>query len=128
MRHVEKKGAHAGAEAAPGAAADRAAPSTTPRKAPRHTLQCRIFFAAGTLEGEGTVYNLSKTGCHVRCETTVQPGMDLALSFFIPDYGWPLRVDHAIVRWARGEDFGVEFVEMQPTQRERLRLFLTTQK
>jgi hypothetical protein len=52
---------------------------------------------------------------------TLQPGMALKLSLFLPDYNWPLRVDRAIVRWVAGQDFGLEFTTIRMAQRERLR-------
>ena len=102
-----------------------AKPPLKPRQAPRYKHQCRIFFAGGMTEGEGTITDLSKAGCKVHCETTVEIGMTLELSFFMPDHPWPLKVDRAVVRWIQGEVFGVEFLNMKPSQRERLRLFIS---
>ena len=92
------------------------------RNAPRIRLSCRLFFSTDDhLEGEATVIDLSKTGCAAESETIVETGMTLDLSIFLPDYEWRLRIDHAIVRWARGQIFGVEFQKLRPVQRERLR-------
>jgi c-di-GMP-binding flagellar brake protein YcgR len=92
------------------------------RKAPRIRLACRLFFCTDDhLEGEATVIDLSKTGCAAESETIVEAGMILDLSIFLPDYEWRLHIDHAIVRWVRGQMFGVEFQNLRPVQRERLR-------
>ena len=92
------------------------------RNAPRIRLACRLFFSTDDhLEGEATVIDLSKAGCAVESETTVEVGMTLDLSIFLPDYEWQLHIDQAIVRWVRGPIFGVEFQNVRPVQRERLR-------
>lgn len=94
-----------------------------PRKAQRFRLRFRIFFSGGTVEGEGTVTDISKTGCKVECDTEVQPGIDLELHVFLPDHNWPMKVEQATVRWVRGRTFGLEFTNLRPTERERLRRF-----
>ena len=92
------------------------------RNAPRIRLTCRLFFANDNhLEGEATVIDLSKTGCAAESETIVAAGMILDLSIFLPDYEWQLHINQAIVRWVRGQIFGVEFQNLRPVQRERLR-------
>lgn len=102
-------------------------PPQVPRIATRHKLDCRTFFAGGGLEGEGRVNDLSKTGCKIACETAPSVGTSLKVDLFLPDYPRPLKVERSVVRWVKGDAFGVEFVEMQASQRERLRVFLATQ-
>jgi len=54
--------------------------------------------------------------------------MELQLSLFVPNHARPLTVDRAVVRWERGEEFGAEFLSLQPAEQERLGLFLTSLK
>lgn len=98
----------------------------TPRRAPRLKTQIRIFFSGseGAVEGEGTVADLSKTGCKVESETDVAVGTELEAWMYPPDHGWPLKIERAIVRWSEDYEFGLEFLAMLPAQRERLRLAL----
>lgn len=92
------------------------------RKAPRIRLACRLFFSGGDFqEGEATVIDLSKSGCAAESETPVEVGMMLDLSLFLPDFEWRLHIEHAIVRWVDGHTFGLEFENMRPVHRERLR-------
>lgn len=91
------------------------------RQARRVPGTCRLFFfGEHDFEGEAQVVDLSTSGCRATSEESVQVGMQLKLSFFLRDYPWPLRVDHAIVRWVEGQTFGVEFLTLRPAQRERL--------
>lgn len=46
--------------------------------------------------------------------------MTLKLSLFLTDHQWPLRIDQATVLWA-DDRYGLEFKQIRPAQRERLR-------
>ena len=93
-----------------------------PRTAERFALRSRVFFSGAecALEGEGAIADLSKTGCRVQSNTVVSKGMELKLNLYFSDYNWPMKVDQALVRWTKGRTFGVEFINMQPAQRDRL--------
>jgi hypothetical protein len=49
------------------------------------------------------------------------------VDLFLPDYPRPLRIERGVVRWIKGDRFGVEFLDIQASQRERLRIFLGNQ-
>jgi hypothetical protein len=102
-------------------------PPQKPRIATRVKLSCRAFFSSGGLEGEGLVNDLSKTGCKVQCQTLPEAGATLKIDLFLPDYPRPLKIERGLVRWVKTDTFGVEFVELQASQRERLRVFLGSQ-
>ncbi len=79
--------------------------------------------------GEGTVIDLSKRGWKatvVISSQSVRPGMYLKLRLYLPDQAPPMDVDSAAVRWAKGQEFGLEFLIMGSEQEERLRRFLST--
>lgn len=92
------------------------------RTSPRIPLDCRLFFSHHELgEVEATLLDLSKLGCAAESETTVQTDMNLELWIFSPSYSWRMHIDQAVVRWVRGQVFGVEFLNLRPVQRKRLR-------
>ena len=92
-------------------------------------MSCRLFFIGDDdFEGEGTLLDISTSGCRASSPIEVQPGMLLKLSVFLPDYLWPLRVDEAMVRWVNGQEFGVEFTSLRLAQRERLRALVMKEK
>lgn len=75
--------------------------------------------------GEGEMLDLSFTGCMAKSDSAVQPGLRMKISLFLSGREeWPVRVDEAIVRWARGGEFGIEFVAMRPLQLQRIRQFV----
>ncbi len=93
-----------------------------PRAAERFPLRSRVLFSGIdlTVEGEGTISDLSKTGCRVQSDTQPSKGIDLKLELFLSDYSWPMKVDRAVVCWIKGRTFGLEFVSLQAAQRDRL--------
>ncbi|MBA2485522.1 MAG: PilZ domain-containing protein [Nitrospira sp.] len=102
----------------------------TSRKSRRIAIGCRlVFFGEDEVEGEGEVLDLSFTGCMAKSDSTMQPGLQMKVSLFLSDgHEWPVRVDEAIVRWARGGEFGVEFLALRPPQLQRIQQFLIKTK
>ncbi|MBX3235322.1 MAG: PilZ domain-containing protein [Nitrospiraceae bacterium] len=100
------------------------------RKSRRIQVGCRLFFfGEEDFEGEAEVLDLSFTGCMAKSETPLEPGLLMKLSLFLPDgHEWPVRIDEAIVRWARGGEFGVQFVKLRPPQLQRIQQYLIKTK
>ena len=95
------------------------------RRGRRLMLKCRLFFfGEDDFEGEATILDLSTNGCQATSLTQVQVGMVLRLSLFLHDQNWPLRIDEALVRWVKGENFGLEFTGIRSAQRERVRAII----
>ncbi len=92
------------------------------RTSPRILFDCRLFFSSNNLvETEATLLDLSATGCAAESHTTVQPDVSLDLWIFSPNSHWRIHIDQAVVRWVRGQAFGMEFLNLRPVQRTRLR-------
>jgi hypothetical protein len=95
------------------------------RRGRRLALSCRVFvFGEDEFEAEGTLMDISTSGCRAVSPVEVRRGMIVKLSVFLPDHQWPLRVEEAIVRWTNGQEFGVEFTSIRLAQRERLRALI----
>ena len=69
----------------------------------------------------GTVYNLGLGGCKIINFThgTVATGAILKLKLHPPEMA-PIYVYAATVRWTMEDDFGVDFLGMQESERDRL--------
>jgi len=89
------------------------------RKHRRYRFQCEIW-CPWKESVAGTVSNLSVGGCKVDSKASAYIGMYLALQICLPDQEATLKVDRAAVRWARKEEFGLEFISMRPEEKERL--------
>jgi hypothetical protein len=108
--------------------ASRGSSAMKERKTTRVKAKLRIFFSGNAVEGEGTVLDVSKSGCRVDCESEIVKDTDVAAWIYSPDYEWPLKIERAVVRWASPKAFGLEFLEILPAQKERLRLVLNEKK
>ncbi len=74
--------------------------------------------------GDGRVADLSRNGLGIRGTTTVTPGMELTLFFYLPDGQDPLFVVEARVAWSAGHRFGVHLLKMNMRALNRLHYFL----
>ena len=91
------------------------------RKHLRFHVQFRSSFASvGMVGGEGAIVDLSIGGCRVESPTAVQPGASLEVRFVTKTEEPPIRIQQAIVRWAKGNTFGLEFVTMESGEWARL--------
>ena len=86
-----------------------------------------VTFSGDCVFGKGIVTNISDRGFKVKGQQTryVPQGACLTLRLALPRPQGPLKVDQAVVRWSKGQEFGLELLQMQPTEQERLRRFIT---
>ena len=92
------------------------------RATPRLRVQFRTTFSASTkLEGVGVMLDLSRGGCRIESPLTMDPGVSLELRIYVPDIEWPLMIEAASVHWVSGLTFGLGFVRLRESERERLR-------
>ncbi len=96
------------------------------RKHSRFLFQCEAWFPGEQISGSCTLSNLSVRGCKLKSKAGLYIGMYLALQVSLPGQEATLQVDQAAVRWARVEEFGLEFISMRPEEEERLRRFVST--
>ncbi len=97
------------------------------RQSPRFPVHCPIAYAGGNVAGVGIVSNLSTGGCKIGSSTHVDTGANLELRIYItgaPEF--PMKVDQAVVRWAKEQEFGLEFISTWPEEQARLRRFVAT--
>jgi len=70
------------------------------------------------------ISDISKGGCRVSCETPVQTDMSFEAWLYTDDSDWPLKIERAVVCWVQGNHFGLHFVSIWSSQRERLQALL----
>lgn len=101
----------------------------TERRGRRLNLSCRLFLSGEeNFEEEATILDLSTNGCQATSLAEMQVGMALQLSLFLQDQEWPVRIDEALVRWVKDKNFGLEFTNIMPAQRERVRAIIMKTK
>jgi hypothetical protein len=66
-------------------------------------------YLGGGMAGEGIINDLSLSGSYITGNAPVSVGLALSLQIFVPGDPEPLLIDHAIVKWVKGSEFGVDF-------------------
>jgi len=82
-------------------------------------VQCAVTYHAGPFHGQGTVWNLSCTGWRLSGDLPMRPGEALSLTVTLPNKQ-RIVVPDAVVRWSRGQEFGIEMVETPKHTQARL--------
>ena len=83
-------------------------------------VQCPISIEGNQGVSRGTLFNLSTGGGAIESAASVQSGAVLTLRVHLPSLKQPIHVDQAEVTWTAGDDFGVQFLQLGPQERERL--------
>jgi hypothetical protein len=97
------------------------------RQSLRLKAQFRSSFSSPKMVGgEGTVVDLSHTGCRIATLVQVPHGTSLEVRLILPDDLPPLTVESCIVRWSRGNEFGLQFLDPREEDRARLARFIET--
>jgi hypothetical protein len=73
---------------------------------------------------EGALINISLGGCTVKLDGQFVTGDLCRLGINLPNEVVPLRVAAAVVRTARGNELGIEFLKFHDNERERLQVFI----
>jgi hypothetical protein len=96
------------------------------RKHQRLTRFVSVWYGGDGIAGEGIIDDLSLSGSYMTGNTPVSVGMALALHMFVPGDPEPLLIDHAIVKWVKGSEFGVDFDTPEPKAAERITQVIST--
>ena len=83
-----------------------------------------LTFETNNIKGQGAATNLSMGGCNFNAATPLATGMVLRLELQIVADVAPVVVDAAAVRYARERSVGVEFLQWQEDERDRLQLYV----
>jgi hypothetical protein len=79
-----------------------------------------VIFGGAPFVGEGTISNISLTGCSVNCDRAVLMGSYIKLSVLLPDPTSSLFIELGKIRWVKDQTFGVEFIRLPTLARHRL--------
>ena len=96
----------------------------TPRYKDRIPIKAKVTFSVGSQVGQGVALDLTVPGCRIESGMAAYKSQSLQLKMFLPGLKSPLLVALAIVRWTNGTRFGVEFIKMDPSQRQVLNRYV----
>ncbi len=89
----------------------------------RFPVHCSVTYNADPFQGQGTVWNLSCTGWQFSGDLPLRPGATLSLTVTLPNEQ-RIALPEAVVRWARGQEFAVENVVIEPHTHARVRHYV----
>jgi PilZ domain len=93
------------------------------RPSRRFPVCCPVTYRCGLFEGHGTVWNLSLTGWRFSGNLPLRVEEVCSLTVNLPTQE-TLYVAAAIVRWVRGEEYGVETLVMDDESREDVEQYI----
>ena len=78
----------------------------------RSPVQCAVTYHAGLFQGQGPVWNFSLSGWKISGDVPLQVGQTCSLTVNLPNEE-SVFVAAAIVRWVRGQEFGLETLAIE---------------
>lgn len=90
----------------------------------RLKIDCPVAFSGDDCVGEGGLIDVSMGGCNFSTAAKVTSGAILKMALDVSNEVAPIIVDAAVVRYARPGNIGVEFLQWQAGERERLQQFI----
>jgi len=94
--------------------------STDQRKFPRVPVSLPVYFSDGMIAQSGTVVDISREGCRIRCPDTAPDMKYFQVEIQLDEPQGMLTVNLAVRRWSRDKELGIEFIRMEPEQQTRL--------
>jgi hypothetical protein len=85
-----------------------------------------IFFKGEQVSGEGIVTAISIRGCSIETTTRMQHGTIVSLMLKPPGVAVPIDIDAAVVKAALGKRLGLEFLNIDAGEEDRLRSHIET--
>jgi len=92
----------------------------TARSSERFLMTCPVIYGGAPFVGEGSLLNLSLTGCSVTSDRAVLAGSYIRLSVVMLGHTSSLRIELGKVRWVRSHAFGVEFIRLPMLSNQHL--------
>jgi hypothetical protein len=90
------------------------------RKYGRIAVELPASLSGVASRGQGVILDISLTGCRVQSQLAVKKDDRLGLLIEVPGYDHPLYINQAAIRWTNNEEFGIEFIQMELNDRQRL--------
>ena len=93
------------------------------RPSRRFPVCCPVIYQCGDFEGHGTVWNVSLTGWRFSGNLPLRIGEVCSLTVNLPTQE-TLYVAAGIVRWVRGEEYGVETLVIDDESQEDMEQYI----
>ena len=94
------------------------------RPSRRFPVCCPVTYHHTDFEGHGTLWNISLTGWRFSGTLPLRIGEVCSLTVNLPSDP-PIYVAAGVIRWARGEEYGVETLVMDDESREDMEQYIS---
>jgi len=85
----------------------------------RFPVYCSVTYHADLFQAQGTVWNFSLSGWKLSGDVLLQVGQRCSLTVNLPIEG-SIVVTAAMVRWVRGQEFGLETLAIEKQTHSRV--------
>jgi len=85
----------------------------------RFPVHCDVTYHAGTFQGQGTLWNLSLSGWKLSGDLPLHVGQTCSLTVNLLNEE-SIYVAAAIVRWVRGQEYGLETMAIEKQTHSRV--------
>jgi len=85
----------------------------------RFPVHCSVTYHAGLFQGQGTVWDFSLIGWKLSGDVPLRVGQTCSLTVNLPNEE-SIVVAAAIVRWVRGQEYGVETLAIEKQTHSRV--------
>ena len=96
-------------------------PPTERRQHARYRVDYVGSFSGKTIGAHGVMLDLSLAGGRARSGIAFNTDDLLWVIIAVPGFAKALHVPRAVVRWSHGQEFGMEFLQMEPNDHQQLR-------
>ena len=103
-----------------------ATPNDDNREYQRFAVDIPVPFQGEQHTGKGRITTLAIRGCCLETESRLEHGERVYLTIPLPGMHPPIEIETAVVRAALGKRFGLEFLEIDSQDDERLRSHIET--
>ena len=98
--------------------------SAMSRRHVRFTVRWPVLYGTDELVAQGTLLDLSATGCRFAGTMPLESGMPLWLRLYPEQRDGLISIEQASVRWVNSNEFGLELTDVPPADRQWLMRFL----
>jgi hypothetical protein len=74
------------------------------------------------MNASGSVRDLASMGCQIETDSpcSINKSSVMEVCLHVPELGWSITIDEAVVQWVKGNRVGLSFVSVRATEGDRL--------
>ena len=90
------------------------------RRYGRIAVELSASISGGSSRAQGIIVDISLTGCRARSTLAVKKDDCVGVLIDVPGHDNPIYITRAAIKWANAQEFGMQFLEMELSDRQRL--------